>query len=355
MPAANVIALTGLEEDPSDTLSRTQYQTLIETPIAEWCRRYAAHDRILYLVLTKGIPLRIQGAAGPRGTVASVDSELTLLHRKLSGRTVLAEGTVDSSYFLDAAPIDGADRFTHAQFDIFLVSRLDGFTVDDVLSMIDRGSSPVRDGRFVLAQSLTAAGRVDEAHTVTTALLALAPESADAQVQMATIQLRRGDRPPARQSFEWALEYDPGSIDALTGLVTLDAGRDRSADARARLAAKIQARPDDAALLVLAGRTYVTDGDMASGERVLKEAIRVDPSHLEAYRVLGQIYVGEGRLDAAIEQYQALVGVQTSDVSAQTMVAKLSQVLGNVDDARQRYETVLGLDPNAGEAANNLA
>jgi len=87
----------------------------------------------------------------------------------------------------------------------------------------------------------------------------------------------------------------------------------------------------------------------------LKEAIRVDPSHLEAYRVLGQIYVGEGRLDAAIEQYQALVGVQTSDVSAQTMVAKLSQVLGNVDDARQRYETVLGLDPNAGEAANNLA
>ena len=148
--AANVIALTGLEADPNDTLTRSQYQTLIETPIADWFRRHAAHDRILYLVLTKGIPLRIQGTAGPRGTVASVVSELTLLYRKLSGRTVLAEGTVDYPYFLDAAPVDGADRFTHAQFDIFLVSRLDGFTVDDVLSMIDRGSSTVLDGRFVL-------------------------------------------------------------------------------------------------------------------------------------------------------------------------------------------------------------
>ena len=96
--------------------------------------------------------MRIQGTAGLRGTVASVDSELTLLYRRLSGHTVLAEGTVDNPYFLDAAPIEGADRFTHAEFNIFLVFRLDGFTVDDVLSMIDRGSSPVRDGRFVLDQ-----------------------------------------------------------------------------------------------------------------------------------------------------------------------------------------------------------
>ena len=47
VPAANVIRLTGLEEDPSDTLTRAQYQTLIETPIAEWFGRHAAHDRIL--------------------------------------------------------------------------------------------------------------------------------------------------------------------------------------------------------------------------------------------------------------------------------------------------------------------
>jgi len=42
-----------------------------------------AQDRILYIVLTKGIPLRVNGTSGQDGTIASVDSELTLLYRKL--------------------------------------------------------------------------------------------------------------------------------------------------------------------------------------------------------------------------------------------------------------------------------
>ena len=40
----------------------------------------------------KGIPLRIRGTGGLNGTVASVDSELTLLYRKLLGVSVAPVG-----------------------------------------------------------------------------------------------------------------------------------------------------------------------------------------------------------------------------------------------------------------------
>ena len=56
-----------------------------EPQCAAWLGRQGAQDRILYIVLTKGLPLRIDGTAGRQGTVSSVDSELTLLYRKMTG------------------------------------------------------------------------------------------------------------------------------------------------------------------------------------------------------------------------------------------------------------------------------
>ena len=50
-------------------------------------------DRIHYIVVTKGIPLRVRGSSGPDGSVASVDSELTLLYRKLLGVPIPPAGT----------------------------------------------------------------------------------------------------------------------------------------------------------------------------------------------------------------------------------------------------------------------
>ena len=65
--------------------ARAQYHELIEDPIAARISVTVHEDCIFYIVLTKGIPLRISGSAGRGGTAASVDSELTLLYRKLVG------------------------------------------------------------------------------------------------------------------------------------------------------------------------------------------------------------------------------------------------------------------------------
>jgi uncharacterized protein (TIGR03790 family) len=149
VPEANLVSVSSPE---SDEITRAEFEQQIQRPIAQWLGSHSAYDRILYIVLCKGIPLRIGGTSGRNGSVASVDSEISLLYRRLVGRPVSPDGRVDNPYFLGEKDIDQARTFTHETSDVYLVTRLDGFTVKDVMGLIDRGSSTSSDGVFVLDQ-----------------------------------------------------------------------------------------------------------------------------------------------------------------------------------------------------------
>ena len=138
-----------LKTPTDDSIDRAVYGRLIEGPIAGWLTRSFAQDRILYIVLTKGIPLRISGTSGQDGTIGSVDSELTLLYRKLAGQSVPPAGRVANPYFQAGAQTLQPNMFSHEAFDIFLVTRLDGYTFDDIRGLIDRSLAPSREGKIL--------------------------------------------------------------------------------------------------------------------------------------------------------------------------------------------------------------
>ena len=72
VPAENVIRIrTSLEE----TIERQAYNATIEEPISTAIGQRSLHDRILYIVLTKGVPLRIAGTSGSNGTAGSASIE----------------------------------------------------------------------------------------------------------------------------------------------------------------------------------------------------------------------------------------------------------------------------------------
>ena len=148
VPQTQVVRIT--VDAVADEIERPAFDSQIQTPIAEWIRRHSAQDRILYIVLTKGVPLRIRGTSGRSGTIASVDSELTLLYRTLTGEDPSLIGPLPNPYFLGDAQVTQAKAFSHQGVDIYLVTRLDGYTVDDVLKLIDLGAAPVREGRILL-------------------------------------------------------------------------------------------------------------------------------------------------------------------------------------------------------------
>ncbi len=148
VPATNICHnTTSIEE----TIERADYDRQIEGPTARCIAAMSGQDRILYIVLTKGIPIRIQGTGGRDGTVSSVDSELTLLYRRQTGLNTPVAGPVPNPYFAGSQPANAPPKpFTHERADIFLVTRLDGYTVEDVLGLIDRAVASKKEGWILL-------------------------------------------------------------------------------------------------------------------------------------------------------------------------------------------------------------
>jgi len=101
-------------------------------------------DSINYLVTTKGVPLKVKRQDGWNSS--SVESELSLLLGPYAGY-IGGTGRIISPYY------GSRTHFTRAAFGIYLVTRLDGYTVDDVKGIIDRSAvirCSVPSGRFVL-------------------------------------------------------------------------------------------------------------------------------------------------------------------------------------------------------------
>jgi uncharacterized protein (TIGR03790 family) len=220
VPAGQIVRLKAPVEE---AISREAYQTSIEAPIANWLSRSLLQDQILFIVLTKGIPLRVDGTVGQAGTVASVDSELTLLYRKLAGIQVPITGRIDNPYFLNDRPLSEARRFTRSVADIYLVTRLDGFTTDEVLKLIDRAGKPVREGRIVLDQKSTMIDRGGDQWLAETAKRL----TDSGQAARVTLDATRavaattdpvlgyfswGSNDPANQRRQMGLTYAPGAI-----------------------------------------------------------------------------------------------------------------------------------------------
>jgi len=147
IPQSNILRL---KTSADDSISREEYERQIELPVRAWLTRNFAQDRILYIVLTKGIPLRVAGTTGKDGTVASVDSELALLYRKMLGQAEPLAGQVNNPYFLGDTSVEQARQFNREDQEIYLVSRLDGYSSADIRALIDRGFAPSKEGKILL-------------------------------------------------------------------------------------------------------------------------------------------------------------------------------------------------------------
>src|ERR1043166_4441793 len=101
VPASQVVRI---HTEATEEIDRSTFGAEIAQPIAAHLLNHRLQDRILVIVLTKGVPLKIRGTEGRQGTQASVDSELTLLYRVLVQGAADAEGRVANPYFRAGLP-----------------------------------------------------------------------------------------------------------------------------------------------------------------------------------------------------------------------------------------------------------
>jgi len=222
IPSANIIHI---RTSTDETIARALYTVTIEAPIAGALARERLQDRVLYVVLTKGIPLRIAGSVGVTGDVSSVDSELTLLYRRMAGLTLPVPGRIDNPYFLGSREIGEAKRFTHRDFDIFLVSRLDAFTVEEAIALVDRAKEARPEGKFVLDERAPLVNRTGDDWLELASKRLTAQQLGDRVVLEASPQVVRdvqsvlgyyswGSNDPRNRVRSFGMGFLPGSLAA---------------------------------------------------------------------------------------------------------------------------------------------
>jgi uncharacterized protein (TIGR03790 family) len=143
IPLANLCTIA---TDTQETISRSVYETGIEKPIGAFLSSHGLQEKVLYIVLTSGVPLRITGQGEQfRNDAASVDSELTLLYQHLRGVRTPLPGPIPNPFFGHRNT-----PFEHPAFPIYLVTRLDGYNMTDMKALVDRGLAARNTGKFVI-------------------------------------------------------------------------------------------------------------------------------------------------------------------------------------------------------------
>lgn len=133
-----------------ETIDAVAYRRDIEAPVRAYLN---SHSGIDFIVLTKGIPIRIDGAGEGNGVDRfSLDSHLAALDYQDLPGAVRVE-VADPAYEAGTLKVfhrhfraypwanrfwNSHERFSHARFGGYLVTRLDGYTVTDAEALTTR-------------------------------------------------------------------------------------------------------------------------------------------------------------------------------------------------------------------------
>ena len=143
VPLKNVCYISSTSEEE---INWRTYEDQIEKPVGECLKKAGLVEKVLYIVTTLGVPLKVEGAGiGMLTERCSVDSELSLLYGKLKGTDHPRVGGLTNPFFMrrDA-------KFQHPAFPIYLVTRLAAYDLAEVKAMIDRSLAARNRGKFVL-------------------------------------------------------------------------------------------------------------------------------------------------------------------------------------------------------------
>jgi uncharacterized protein (TIGR03790 family) len=124
VPAGNRVSIN---VSMSEQISFDEYKYGIEAEVRRAIRR--KQNRIDFIVLTKGIPIRLRDESG-----YSVDATLAGMNLSTKPIERLDEASIraaTSPYFRSNEPFDSA------KFGMYLVTRLDGYTVEDAKRLVD--------------------------------------------------------------------------------------------------------------------------------------------------------------------------------------------------------------------------
>jgi len=121
----------------NETLDFSTFQETIGKPLWEYLAKEPTID---YIVLSKGIPIRLSdapvGFAPGRPSLDSCVAALDYFHDSKSLRAVIVENDLKGTCFVNKF-WNATERFSHAKYGGYLVTRLDGYTAASAKALVD--------------------------------------------------------------------------------------------------------------------------------------------------------------------------------------------------------------------------
>lgn len=139
IPPINICNVT---TSPNEVIDRSTFTDLMNQIIANMTA-HGLLSAINIIVTTKGVPLKITDSLFTDRR-ASVDSELALING-------IYDGYVANRWWFENPYFNSTSRHSFQKDQLYVVTRLTGYTVDDAKDLVDRATRSIgKKGRFVL-------------------------------------------------------------------------------------------------------------------------------------------------------------------------------------------------------------
>ncbi len=211
----------------------------------------------------------------------------------------------------------------------------------------DRDPAQVRAG-VLLAGLQLRLGRSAEAARTTARLLEREADNPTVLELRATALLAAGDAAGARAALERAIVTAPDFLPAHIGLSRLDLAQGRPEAADARLRERLQAQPENAALMIELARVADVGGRRDEARRWLEKARAADAGSLAARLHLVEFYLRQADAAQALAVAEEAVGRAPENLDALAALARTQLAAGNLPQAQvtlRRMDKLAGFDP----------
>jgi tetratricopeptide (TPR) repeat protein len=154
----------------------------------------------------------------------------------------------------------------------------------------------------------------------------------------------------AVQTYQQALQLNPGSSDAHHNLALTWQAQGRASEALAEFEQAARLGPNRVDTWAQLGFLYASQNRMPDAEKDFRELIRLQPNNAEAYGWLGNALAEQSKLADAIPFYLTALKLNPADCKTEFNLGLTLSRLGKRDEAAEHYRQALRINPNYREA-----
>lgn len=205
-----------------------------------------------------------------------------------------------------------------------------------------------------LAAAQAMSGNYNQAVSAYNKLIELQPKAPEPLMLLARVYAARGDRAASKQAMERALRLKPGYQPAQRALIANEIAAGNYAEAHRLADAMKTVYPNDPLVFSLIGDISAVQRDWPGAAQNYRAALKLLPEVDVAIK-LHRVLIGAGKQQEAGQFESDWLAAHPKDLKFLVYSADATLLQRDYDRARDRYLSVLQLQPDNGNAANNVA